>query len=168
QGVDVEHVSAGERAAINLVGIKSSDIRRGDELATADAFEPSMRHLVQMRMLPDAARGLKHRQPVRVHLRANQATAPILMSNRTVAPGYSVFAFLRCETPIVAEYGQPFVLRQLSPARTIGGGTIIGPALRATDRQNQCLAVANGLASADTYERLAAYIDLRRETAFDE
>ena len=51
QGVDVEQVSAGERAAINLVGVKSSTIRRGDELATPDAFEPSMRHLVQMRIL---------------------------------------------------------------------------------------------------------------------
>src|SRR4029079_217635 len=123
---------------------------------------------VQIRILPDSARGLKHRQPVRVHLGANQATAQVLMNQRIVAPGESAFAILRCETPIVAEYGQPFVLRQLSPAQTIGGGTMIGPALRATDRQNQCLAVANGLASADTYERLAAYIDLRRETAFDE
>ncbi len=168
QGVDVEQVSAGERAAINLVGIKSSAIHRGDELTTPDAFEPSTRHLVQLRILPDAARGLKHRQLVRVHLGANQATAQVLMSQRTVAPGESAFAILRCETPIVAEYGQPFVLRQLSPARTIGGGTIIGPALRAADRQNRCLAVAAGLASADAHERLAAYIDLRREATFDE
>jgi selenocysteine-specific elongation factor len=167
QGIDVEQVSAGERAAINLAGIKSSSIRRGDELTTPDAFEPSTRHLVQMRILPDAARGLKHREPVRVHLGANQATAQVLISQRAVAPGESAFAILRCETPIVAEYGQPFVLRQLSPARTIGGGTIIGPALRATDRQNRSLAVAAGLASADANERLAAYIELRREATFD-
>jgi selenocysteine-specific elongation factor len=168
QGVDVEHVSAGERAAINLVGVKSATIHRGDELTTPDAFEPSTRHLVQVRILPDAARGLKHRQPVRVHLGANQATAQVLMSQRTVAPGESAFAILRCETPIVVEYGQPFVLRQLSPARTIGGGKIIGPALRAADRQKDCLAAAPGLASADAYERLAAYIDLRREATFDD
>ena len=68
QGVDVEQVSAGERAAINLAGIKGSAIRRGDELTTPDAFEPRCRHLVQLRILPDAARGLKHRQLVRVHL----------------------------------------------------------------------------------------------------
>jgi selenocysteine-specific elongation factor len=168
QGVDVEQVCAGERAAINLAGIKSSAIHRGDELTTPDAFEPSLRHLAQMRILPDAARGLKHRQPVRVHLGANQATAQVLMAQRTIAPGETAFAILRCETPIVAEYGQPFVLRQLSPARTIGGGTIIGPALRATDRQNRCLAVAAGLASADPHERLAAFIDLRREATFDQ
>lgn len=168
QGRDVDQVSAGERAAINLAGIKSSAIRRGDELTTPGTFEPSTRHLVQLRILPDAARGLKHRQPVRLHLGANQTTAQVLMSQRAVGPGESAFAILRCDTPIVAEYGQPFVLRQLSPAGTIGGGTIIGPALRAIDRQNRCLALAAGLASADLRERLLAYIDLRREGTFDE
>src|SRR6201746_1611982 len=90
------------------------------------------------------------------------------MATRAVPGGQTAYAVLRCETPIVAEYGQPFVLRQLSPARTIGGGIIIGPALRSTDRQNRCLAVAAGLASADAHERLAAYIYLRREATFDE
>jgi selenocysteine-specific elongation factor len=168
QGVDVEQVAAGERAAINLVGVKGADIGRGDELTTPHAFEPSTRHLVQLRILPDAVRGVKHRQPLRVHLGANQATARVLMDQRAVAPGEEAFAILRCETPIVAEYGQPFVLRQLSPARTIGGGVIIGPALRATDRQNRCLAAAAGLASSDARERVAAYIELCREATFDD
>jgi selenocysteine-specific elongation factor len=118
--------------------------------------------------LSDACQGLKHRQFARVHLGANQATAQVLMGQRHVAPGQSTFAILRCETPIVVEYGQPFVLRLPSPARTIGGGTIIGPALRAADRQSRCLAAAAGLASADPHERLATYIDLRREASFDE
>jgi selenocysteine-specific elongation factor len=168
QGVDVERVSAGERAAINLAGIKGSAIHRGDELTTPHAFEASCRHLVHLRILADAVRGLKHRHEVRVHLGANQATAQVLMGQRSVAPGQQAFAILRCETPIVAEYGQPFVLRQLSPARTIGGGTVIGPALRAAERQNRSLAAAAGLASSDAHERLAAYIDLRREVSFDE
>jgi selenocysteine-specific elongation factor len=64
----------------------------------------------------------------------------------------------------VAEYGQPFVLRQLSPATTIGGGRILSPSLRPTDRLKRCLALASGLASDDPAIRLAAYIDLRRET----
>jgi selenocysteine-specific elongation factor len=168
QGMEVQQVSAGERAAINLAGIKSSSIHRGDELTTPNAFEPSDRHLVKLRILSDAARGLKHRQPVRVHLGANQCTAQVLMNERSLAPGESTFAILRCESKIVAEYGQPFVLRQLSPARTIGGGTIISPALRPTDRQSRCLAVAPQLASADLQERLAAYIGLRREVSFDD
>jgi selenocysteine-specific elongation factor len=168
QGVDVEQVAAGERAAVNLAGIKGAEIGRGDELTTPHAFAPATRHLVQLRILADAARGVKHRQPVRLHLGANQVTTRVLMEQRAVAPGETAFAILRCESPVVAEYGQPFVLRQLSPARTIGGGIVIGPALRLTDRQNRCFAAAAGLASADEHVRLAAFIELRREAIFDE
>jgi selenocysteine-specific elongation factor len=168
QGADVEQVSAGERAAVNLAGIKASQIERGDELVTPNAFQPALRHLVQLRVLGDAPRPVKHRQKVRLHVAANQVTAQILMGQRAVAAGEQVFAILRCDYPIVAEYGQPFVIRELSPATTIGGGTVIGPALRPAARQNRALAAAAGLASADPHERLAAYIDLRREAGFGE
>jgi selenocysteine-specific elongation factor len=168
QGSDVEIVLAGERAAFNLAGIKGSAIRRGDELATPHAFEPAKRHVVKLQVLADASRGLKHRQFVRVHLGADQATAQILMAQAEVMPGQSALAVLRCKTPIVAEYKQPFVLRQLSPATTIGGGTIVGPALRATDRLKNCLEAASGLADSDPGARLTAFIGLRGETVFDE
>jgi selenocysteine-specific elongation factor len=123
---------------------------------------------VHLRLLPEASHSLKHRQYAQVHLGANQSTAQVLMAERAVAPGGEAFAILKGDAPIIAEYGQPFVLRQPSPARTIGGGTIIAPALRASDRQNHCLALAAALASADPEARLAAFIDLRREARFDE
>jgi selenocysteine-specific elongation factor len=168
QGTDVEIVSAGQRAAINLAGIKGAAVHRGDELTTPGALQPATRHIVKLQVLPDASRGLKRRQFVRVHLGANQATAQLMMDQADVAPGQSAFAVLRCKTPIVAEYGQPFVLRLLSPAATVGGGTIIGPALRATDRLKHCLASASGLAASDPVVRLATFIDLRGETTFDD
>jgi selenocysteine-specific elongation factor len=168
QGKDVQSVAAGERAAMNLAGIKSADIQRGDELATPHTIEPSRRHLVQLRILADSRQGLKHRQLLRAHLGANQVTAQLLMDEREVAPGETAFAVMRCASPIVAEYGQPFVLRQLSPAATIGGGTFIAPALRPTDRLKRCLAAARGLSSSDPTVRLAACLDLRRELTFND
>jgi selenocysteine-specific elongation factor len=86
-----------------------------------------------------------------------------LLDQREVGPGGTALGVLRCQEPVVAEYGQPFVLRQLSPATTVGGGQIISPALRTSDRFARCLAAAPGLASADASERLAAFIALRRE-----
>jgi selenocysteine-specific elongation factor len=166
-GADVEQVSAGERAAVNLVGVKASEISRGNELATPEGFSAATRHLAKLRMLNDAGLPLRHRQFVRVHLGSNQVTAQVLMGQRDVAPGQSAFAVLRCRQPIVAEYGQPFVIRQLSPAATIGGGTIISPSLRPSDRQARCLEAAAALSSSDPAERLFAYIGLRREARFD-
>ena len=139
QGADVESVAAGQRAAVNLAGVKLSAVRRGDELATPNMFEPGRRHLVHLRCLADAGHSLKHRDLVRIHLAANQTTAQLLMGEkRELLPGEDLYAVLRCASPIVADYGQPFVVRQLSPARTIGGGTVIGPALRPVDRLARC------------------------------
>jgi len=170
QGVDVEFVSAGQRAAVNLAGIKASEIRRGDELATPHAFEPSRRLLVRLRILSDARHALRHRQSVRLHLGANQVTAQVLLGPdcHEASPGEEVFAILRCAKPIVADYAQPFILRQLSPERTIGGGSVIAPVLRPSDRLNRCLAVAQALSDEQPHVRLAAYIDLRREAFFDD
>jgi selenocysteine-specific elongation factor len=170
QGADVESVSAGQRSAVNLAGIKASEIRRGDELVTPHAFEPSRRVLARVRILPDARHALRHRQSVRLHLGANQVTAQVLtgQDRREAAPGDDLFAVLRCAKPIVADYEQPFILRQLSPERTIGGGTIIAPALRPSDRLNRCLALAQGLSDEQPQARLAAYFELRREATFDD
>ncbi|HEY2414647.1 MAG TPA: selenocysteine-specific translation elongation factor [Pirellulaceae bacterium] len=168
QGKDVGCVSAGERAAINLVGIKASAIRRGDELITPGTVKAGRRHLVGLRILADAAQGLKHRQLVRFHLAASQSTAQVLMSEREVLAGQAAFALIRCASPMLAEYGQPFVLRQLSPPGTIGGGRIIGPALAPAQRLKRCLAAASGLSSAEPAARLEAFIELQREAALDE
>jgi selenocysteine-specific elongation factor len=162
-GHEAESVTAGQRAAINLVGIKASAIRRGDELTTPMAFHPSRRHLVELKVLDEAGLKLKHRQTARIHLGANQATAQLLIDQREVGPDQTAYAVLHCETPIIAEYGQPFVVRQLSPARTIGGGRFIAPGLRPADRLKRSLEAAAGLASSDPTTRMAAYIDLRRE-----
>ena len=170
QGADVEAISAGQRAAVNLGGIKASEIRRGDELVTPHAFETSRRVLVRVRILPDARHSLRHRQSVRLHLGANQTTVQVLMvqGRHEVPPGEEAFAILRCRKPIVAEYAQPFILRQLSPEWTIGGGSVVAPMLRPSDRLNRCLALAPALSDEQPHVRLAAYIDLCREARFDD
>ena len=63
---------------------------------------------------------------------------------------------------------QPFILRQLSPEGTIGGGTVVAPMLRPSDRLNRCLALAPALSDEQPHVRLAAYIDLCREASFDD
>jgi selenocysteine-specific elongation factor len=167
QGKDVESVSVGERAAINLVGVKAGAIRRGDELITAGSLKAGRRHLVELRILSDASQALKHRQLVRFHLAAGQSTAQVLMGQREILPGQTTFALVRCASSMVAEYGQPFVVRQLSPPATIGGGKIIGPALAPALRLKRCLAAAEGLSSADPAAQLEAFIDLQREATLD-
>jgi selenocysteine-specific elongation factor len=107
---------------------------------------------------------------VRLHLGANQVTVQVLLgeSAHDVPSGEKAYAVLRCAKPIVADYAQPFILRQLSPERTIGGGTIVAPTLRPSDRVNRCLALAEALSDAQPSARLEAYVALCGEATFDD
>ncbi|MFO1094342.1 MAG: hypothetical protein U0992_13710 [Planctomycetaceae bacterium] len=137
--------------------------RRGDELATPD-IAATTRHLAKLRVLGDAVAALRHRQFVRVHLGA--------IRSRRDPRGSARCPLVSRDSPSSAagsrswRYGQPFVIRQLSPAGTIGSGTIISPATTPTDRQAR-LEAASALGGDDAAERLFAYIDLRRGP-FDE
>jgi selenocysteine-specific elongation factor len=64
----VEEARAGERAAVNLQGIETSSIERGDVLAHPKTLAPTSLLDVYLQYLPIAPRPLKHRTPHRFHL----------------------------------------------------------------------------------------------------
>src|SRR5438874_1392030 len=63
----VEEVHRGQRAAINLAGVKHEDIIRGQEIATPGYLSPSRTLTVRLHCLRDAPRPVKHRSPARFH-----------------------------------------------------------------------------------------------------
>ncbi|HQV30287.1 MAG TPA: SelB C-terminal domain-containing protein, partial [Calditrichia bacterium] len=52
-------------------------------------------------------------------------TARVILPEGELAPGASGFAQLRLKEPLHGAFGDPFIIRRLSPAMTIGGGTIL-------------------------------------------
>ena len=55
-GRDVSAVYAGQRAAVNLAGIKKESISRGDVLCRPDSMQPSLMLDVKLQNLPDSKR----------------------------------------------------------------------------------------------------------------
>ena len=55
-GRDVSAVYAGQRAAVNLAGIKKESISRGDVLCRTDSMQPSLMLDVKLQNLPDSKR----------------------------------------------------------------------------------------------------------------
>lgn len=161
-GVDVERIATGQRAAVNLAGVKQDEIRRGDELAEPDGLQPTRRLLAEIKVLEAARRPLKHRRLVRLHLAAKDVTARVLLDGPQIDPGESGCAVLLCETPVVAEYDQRFILRKLSPVDTLGGGRVLSPVPGRT-RTRQLLTLAPRLADADPATRLDAYLEQQGE-----
>lgn len=157
-GLDTELVQCQQRAAVNLSGVHHSQLSRGQEIATAGYLAPSRRMTLDLRVLPDSPRGIKHRSHQRVYLGTQEIMARVeLLEGATIEPGQRGLAQIHCETEAVAVCGQPLVIRQQSPLLTIGGGWVLQPcAAPVRRRQRERIARLGPLGSADGAERAEA------------
>ena len=174
QSRDVVH--SGERVAVNLRGLAIQDVSQGSVLCTSDAFTASDCMDVQISVLPDAPRPLKHMQELRAMFGTSQEVVTVrLMGGGQVSPGQSGFAQLRFRHKAVGFAGQRAILRSLSPVATIGGAAILDPwarpvragdvarldLMRSAATQDPALIAAalcqqgQGLAVLDDVERIA-------------
>jgi selenocysteine-specific elongation factor len=125
-GRSVEKTVAGERAAVNLQGIETSAIERGDVLVRPNTLTPTRLIDAYLEYLPDAPRPLKHRTKQRFHVGTTLTNASIFFLDRDeLAPGETGFVQLRLERPVVALPQDRFVIRGSSAIQTIGGGVIL-------------------------------------------
>ncbi len=145
-GEAVEAVYAGQRAAVNLSGVKREDLRRGDALILPGSLEPSLLLDVRLELLDSSRHTLRSGTQVRLHHGAAVRLARVaLLEGETLPPGRRGYAQLRLEEPLAAGTGDRFVLRQLSPAETLGGGVILDPVPRRRHRRGD-MAVLEALA----------------------
>jgi selenocysteine-specific elongation factor len=118
----VEDVHRGQRAALNLAGVRHEDVIRGQEVATPGYLVPSRVLTVRLHCLADVKRPIKHRAPVRCHLGTAEIMGTVsLLDADAVEPGKWALAQLFLEEPATATWGQPFVLRGPSALHTLGG-----------------------------------------------
>ena len=121
-----EEAVAGQRAAINLQGIETSAIARGDVLVHPKTLRPTQFLDVYLEYLPIAPRPLKHRTEQRFHIGTKATMASIFLLDRDeLKPGEGGFAQLRLERPIVALPQDRFVIRGSGVIQTHGGGVVL-------------------------------------------
>jgi selenocysteine-specific elongation factor len=125
----VHEAHAGQRTAVNLAGIDTSQIERGMVLAPAGRLRPTQVVDVWIDVLPGASRALRSRSRVRFHIGAAEVLGRIrvLDASSQIPAGHGGLAQLRLEAPVVALHGDRFILRSYSPAETIAGGVILDP-----------------------------------------
>ena len=127
-GQTVNLVSAGDRAAINLPGIQQAEIRRGDILCEKGMFAPTFMIDARLRLLASSRKDLIQRARIRVHLGTAEVMGRIILLDcNLLRPGNWAMVQIRLESPIMAVWGDRFVIRSYSPAVTIGGGHILNP-----------------------------------------
>jgi selenocysteine-specific elongation factor len=127
-GVPVDRATAGQRAALNLVGVDSHEVGRGMVLAAPDRFAVTSQLDARLTLLPTASR-VKHNARVHFHLGTAETVADVcLLEGSEIAPGGSALVQLRLTMAVLALPGDRFILRQFSPVMTIGGGVVLDAA----------------------------------------
>ncbi|MEG6617593.1 selenocysteine-specific translation elongation factor [Peptococcaceae bacterium 1198_IL3148] len=125
-GNKVDFAQAGQRVAVNLVGVEVEQIQRGHVVTAQGALTPSFRIDTKLHLLLNAPKALQHRTRVRLHIGTDEIMARVILLDRDeLQPGADAYAQLQLEEPAVTSKGDRFVIRSYSPMHTIGGGIII-------------------------------------------
>lgn len=131
RGESRDSVQPAERVAVNLRGVAVPDIPRGAVLCPQGAASRCFD--VALRLRGSSAKPLRHMQEVRVLFGTTSEVARVHLFGRSaLEPGQEGFAQLRFTRAVFAYEGQRAVLRQLSPAATIGGATFLDPQAQQT------------------------------------
>ncbi len=123
---DVDAAAPGSRVAVNIAGISSGDIQRGDVLTFPQQLQPTLLADAHFTQLNDIERPLAHNAEVKIFCGASESVARVrLLDTDTLAPGSSGWLQIRLREPMPLSRGDRFILRIPSPAETIGGGVIV-------------------------------------------
>ena len=109
---------------------------------------------VDAKLLPGSS-VVKHRSRVHFHAFTSDTLATVsLYGHEAAEPGTSRLMRLRLQQPIVLMPGDHFVLRQCSPASTIGGGRVLDAHPLPNLRKAKCLAWLERLKDASPEEQI--------------
>ena len=120
-----ESAVAGQRTALNLAGVETSEIARGMVLAAPGLFQATQRLDCSLTLLP-SARPLKNRSKVHFHSGTAETVAEVvLLDSKELAPGMRGYVQLRLAHPGLFLPHDRYIVRQFSPVVTIGGGVVL-------------------------------------------
>ena len=162
-GRSADEAIAGQRTALNLPGVETTELARGMMLTPPQMFAAVVALGAHIELLPSAK---PLRQNARVHLHAFTAETiarVMLLNQRQLAPGASGFARLKLDRPVLLFPGDRFIIRQYSPVITMGGGRVLDagePRIRIERRER--LPFLEAIAKASPAEALLARINRRQ------
>jgi len=116
----------GQCAALNIPQWEHKEIQRGNVVTVADYFAPQAWYVCELAMLSREKAHLKNGAQVKFHTGTSETAASVYLFQETpLEPGRRCLIQVHLNDPIVAGPGDPFIVRSLSPVRTIGGGIVV-------------------------------------------
>jgi selenocysteine-specific elongation factor len=120
----LERAVPGSRVAVNLSGISTDGLFRGEVLATAGWLRPTQTVDARLRALQGLSKPLRHNLPVTFHAHTMDTPATLrLLDSNGLEPGGEAWVQLRLVEPVALVRGDHFVVR--SADDTLGGGVVV-------------------------------------------
>ena len=124
-GRDVDKAIIGERAAINLNNISSSDLSRGYHLSVLDSYKEVESFIAEISLINIKENNIKSNQRVRIHSGTKEVMARIGIIKQLVDDNVDkIIAYVKLEGKLVVGLGDRFIVRHYSPVVTIAGGIV--------------------------------------------
>lgn len=121
-----ERAAPGSRTAINISGVATEEIQRGEVVTHPNQYQPTRRLDARFRLLKDASTSIKHGDEVKFFVSASETVATLrLLGTEELNPGEEGWIQLELRNPVVAVRGDRYILRRPSPGETLGGGMIV-------------------------------------------
>jgi selenocysteine-specific elongation factor len=121
-----EKAVPGSRTAVNISGIETESVQRGEVVVHPNQYQPTKRIDAHLRFLKESSSSLKHNSEVKFFVGASEAMATLrLLGTEELIPGEEGWIQLELRDPIVTVRGDRYILRRPSPGETLGGGVIV-------------------------------------------
>lgn len=125
-GNSVKKAYSGQRVAMNIAGLKTSDISRGEIIAAESTMEITRMLDVKIKVLDDFQKIIETRNRLRLYIGSSEILCRItILDKEKLTPGDEGYAQLRLEEKIAVKRGDKFILRFYSPMMTLGGGFVL-------------------------------------------
>lgn len=121
-----EMAAPGSRTAVNIAGVDTEQIRRGDVIAHPGQYQPTRRIDARLRLLKDVSQPLKHSSEVKFFTGASESMGTVrLLGVEELPAGQEAWVQIELREPVVTVRGDRYILRRPSPGETLGGGAVI-------------------------------------------
>ena len=116
----------GQCAAINVPRWEYNSIERGNVVTDGEYFQPRQWYLCKLHVLAHIKTPLKYGTKIKFHTGTSEIVATVyLLKDKSVSAGDECLIQVRLNESLVAAPRDRFILRTLSPVKTIGGGIIV-------------------------------------------
>ena len=160
-GHPVERLLPGQRAALNLVGVEHSAVRRGDCLVNVKQWRPTERFDASLDVLGSLDHEVSRRGAYVAYIGSGESHVRIrVLGPDTIAPGARGQIRIHLAHPFPLLPGDRFVLRESGRNETVGGGEVLDvapvrPASKAQpDRSVERVVAERGWVDVDDLEAM--------------